>query len=109
MAIDLSRISPTLLIKPKPRQVLVIAQQGRKIGFCLACRVRSPEGQVVRLVQGIADGTPLPHSQFEASKAETDEYWKRHYPEAEIVHLECPAGMNPLAFARVEAERRVLD
>jgi hypothetical protein len=61
----------------------------------------------VQLTQGTADGTTLTKAQFEASRAEADMHWKTRYPEAKIVHLDCPESVNPQTFARLEAERRV--
>lgn len=101
--------SAEVIITPKPRQALVIAECGRQIGFCLACRTRAAngDGSVVHLTNGIADGTTLTDAQFRASKEEADLAWRARYPEAVIKHMECPVGMNPLDFARAEAERMV--
>lgn len=87
----------------------MIVERGRQIGFCLACRCRADkgEGSIVQLTQGTADGSTLTQAQFEASKAEADMHWKTRYPEAQILHLDCPESVNPQAFARMEAERRV--
>ena len=96
-----------VIIKPAPRQVLVIAERDRLIGFCLACRVRRPEGKIANLRSGFADGSLLTESQFGAARAEADSAWREGYPEAEVVYLRCPAAVHPQQFARLEAERRV--
>lgn len=95
------------IVTPRPRQVLVIAERERRIGFCLACRVRSPEGRTTRLVRGVADGTLLSDAQFRDSVEEADALWRQRYPEAEIVYLNCPLGLDPYQMASLEAERRV--
>lgn len=95
-----------VIISPAPRQVLVIAERGRLIGFCLACRPRSGD-KIAYLVCGVADGTTLMPAEFKASKEETDATWRREYPEAQIVYLRCPEEIHPQQFARLVAERRV--
>ena len=83
----------------------MIAECDKQIGFCLACR--TPSDETVTLVHGVADGRMLSDKQFEASKEETELIWRQRYPEAEIVHLACPAGIQPVLYAQVEAIRKV--
>jgi hypothetical protein len=89
------------------RQILVIAERGRLIGFCLACRCRTPENKIADLVCGIVDGSALTEVQFRERKEEADVGWRMRYPEAEIIYMACPESVNPQDFARLEAERRV--
>ncbi len=88
------------------RQVVVIAERDRLIGYCVACRCRDGD-KIADLVCGIADGTAMTERAFRASKDETDAYWKARYPEAERVYLQCPEGLDPQMYARLEAEMRV--
>lgn len=95
-----------VIVRPGARQVVVIAERDRQIGYCLACRIRDGD-KIADLVTGIADGTAMSAAEFCDSKLEADEGWRKRYPEAEIVYLKCPEGLHPMAYARLEAEMRV--
>jgi hypothetical protein len=98
-----------VIVAPVKREVIVVAEQGRRIGFCVACRTRAEkgDGDIVSLTEGVADGSLLSDIEFKRSKDESHLHWKARYPNAEIVYLECPVGLKPEVFAKYQAERRV--
>lgn len=82
-------------------------ERGRELGFALACRVREPDGRVVVLMRGGANGVALTEGAYRQSKEQAHEQFRMDWPEAEIVYLTCQDGLTPEQMASAEAERRV--
>lgn len=101
----------TIIKTPRPRQVVVIAERGRLIGFCAAarCRASKGDGDVINLKHGLADGSEMTQSAFNASRKLGHAGWSQLYPEAQIVRLSCSTDADPEQYAIQEARRRVIN
>lgn len=79
--------------------VMVVARKGQTLGFCMRTAGTGKE-----LARGVADGRKMTPGAFERSMAEGHEGIRAAYPEARIVYVECPDGVEALAFAGAMAE-----